>query len=653
LEAESPETINVFFQICQPSPITHATASSALSFDFATAQDKVLSLLHDFSANIHAPEPRTKISALQPVARHDLVQLGSLYAKDVHSAIVKISRDRTVDGLLGASQQATRRNTTQDDISYLESSPVLDQIQSLLDRPVGSDDLHTTDSSHWLNLSTALYEAETGATIACSGSISLSELNTPLVLRYDTGNDIAHRIDLTKLSTEPGSLMAEMERLISCCQEATFGFQGRDVLDKDYRQALKMEPTCFDITFHPFDLGIIDAISNLLLPNRPPGMLSASLYKLNVYGPGGKFKSHVDTPRSTQQFGSLVVCLPSPHSGGELVVRHQKRAQEFWWGDFGSSVQWAAFYSDCEHEVLEVKSGFRVTLTYNLDWTNATASLINPFMHEQSLPVFAHLQDALRDPKFCSKGGLVGFHCAHLYPRNRQGSNEGVPFCLKGVDRALWLAFNRFDLSCGVHIVYDQEDVISMWDDYEEMEAYRELSRDTYTIGESPWTGEEDPLSDSESSLASNEDIRDYRQQVLTRRAPPLLKYNTNGYEGPDPILAAGLTFETRLRRTLLVRKIQGFGVGSRQSGASKLFRKKGTHRDQIHRNFEPTVVSDEIDGEGDMERMDVSISKNFWELVADLDSQIFDQFSISVDGIQWMNRQRNQELTLAHLTVS
>jgi hypothetical protein len=608
LEAEGPETIDIFFQICQPTLTIHATTSSARAFDFATAQNKVLSLLHDFSANIHAPEPRTNISAPQPVARHDLVQLGILYAKYVHSAIDKIRRDRTVDDLLSASQQATRRNTAQDDISYLESSAVLDQIQSLLDEPVGPG-VHTTDSSHWLNLSTALYEAETGATIACSGSVPLSELSTPLVLRYDTGNDIAHRIDLTKLSNEPGSLMAEMERLISFCQEATFGFQGRDVLDKDYRQALKMEPTCFDITFHPFDLGIIDAISNLLLPDRPPGMLSASLYKLNVYGPGGKFKSHVDTPRSTRQFGSLVVCLPSPHSGGELVVRHQKRGREFCWGGFVSSVQWAAFYSDCEHEVLEVESGFRVTLTYNLDWTNATASLINPFMHEQSLPVFARLQEALRDPKFCSKGGLVGFHCAHLYPRNRQGSNEGVPFCLKGVDRALWFAFNRFDLSCGVHIVYDQDDVISMWDDYEEMEAYREDSRDTYDIGESAPTGEENHLTDSESSLASNEDIRDYRQQVLARHTPPLLKYNTKGYEGPDPFLAAGLTFEQRLRRTLLVRKIQGFEIGLRQSAASKLFRKKGTHRDQIHRNFEPTVVSDEIDGEGDVERMDVSLS--------------------------------------------
>jgi alpha/beta superfamily hydrolase len=32
-------------------------------------------------------------------------------------------------------------------------------------------------------------------------------------------------------------------------------------------------------------------------------------------GPSGKFQAHVDTPRGTMQFGSLVVCFPHPHEG--------------------------------------------------------------------------------------------------------------------------------------------------------------------------------------------------------------------------------------------------------------------------------------------------------------------------------------------------
>ena len=37
-----------------------------------------------------------------------------------------------------------------------------------------------------------------------------------------------------------------------------------------------------------------------------------------------------------------------------------------WSAEKGEAIKWAAFYSDCEHEVLEVISGHRITLTYNL-----------------------------------------------------------------------------------------------------------------------------------------------------------------------------------------------------------------------------------------------------------------------------------------------
>jgi hypothetical protein len=52
-------------------------------------------------------------------------------------------------------------------------------------------------------------------------------------------------------------------------------------------------------------------------------------------------------------------------------VRHAQHSHTFDWGTNAnganeSAIQWAAFYSDCEHEVLEVTQGYRITLTYNL-----------------------------------------------------------------------------------------------------------------------------------------------------------------------------------------------------------------------------------------------------------------------------------------------
>ncbi len=36
----------------------------------------------------------------------------------------------------------------------------------------------------------------------------------------------------------------------------------------------------------------------------------------------------MDTPRGGNMFGSLVVCLPSRHEGGQLIVRHGEEEEE-------------------------------------------------------------------------------------------------------------------------------------------------------------------------------------------------------------------------------------------------------------------------------------------------------------------------------------
>jgi hypothetical protein len=49
------------------------------------------------------------------------------------------------------------------------------------------------------------------------------------------------------------------------------------------------------------------------------------------FGPSGRFQPHVDTPRSQHQFGSLVVCLPVEHEGGQLKVRYKGKEFTFDW----------------------------------------------------------------------------------------------------------------------------------------------------------------------------------------------------------------------------------------------------------------------------------------------------------------------------------
>lgn len=129
-----------------------------------------------------------------------------------------------------------------------------------------------------------------------------------------------------------------------------------------------------------------------------------------MYGaPSGFFKSHVDTPRSDKQFGSLVVSLPCHHEGGQLVVRHADHEAVFDWST--SKVQkdavcWAAFYSDCEHEVKEMVEGSRVTLTYNLYSAPGLGNMAGkcPAMDVNTLALYHKVKEALGNPEFMAKG---------------------------------------------------------------------------------------------------------------------------------------------------------------------------------------------------------------------------------------------------------
>lgn len=66
-------------------------------------------------------------------------------------------------------------------------------------------------------------------------------------------------------------------------------------------------------------------------------------------------------------FATLVICLPSEHMGGEVYLRHGQKQRIFETGPvsaFGLSA--LAWYSDVQHEINPVTSGYRLVFTYNL-----------------------------------------------------------------------------------------------------------------------------------------------------------------------------------------------------------------------------------------------------------------------------------------------
>lgn len=72
----------------------------------------------------------------------------------------------------------------------------------------------------------------------------------------------------------------------------------------------------------------------------------------------------------------------------------------------GAFIRWAAFYSDCEHEVFEVTSGHRLTLTYNLYAVRGNGLLAGycQTLDVTQLPLYKQVVDTMKGDTFMEDG---------------------------------------------------------------------------------------------------------------------------------------------------------------------------------------------------------------------------------------------------------
>lgn len=143
--------------------------------------------------------------------------------------------------------------------------------------------------------------------------------------------------------------------------------------------------------------------------------------------------------------------------GGQLRVAHKGKERVYLdkqWLDL-ATIRWVAFYSDCEHEVLPVTTGHRVTLTYQLYVSECIGGLVQPQLQmpdSKSYPIYRCIKDMLASPTFIKNGGILGFHCAYQYSETFEGTYfyERYPLTLKGIDAVLFAVFRALGLT--VHI---------------------------------------------------------------------------------------------------------------------------------------------------------------------------------------------------------
>lgn len=217
-------------------------------------------------------------------------------------------------------------------------------------------------------------------------------------------------------ATFPGIENAHLQQILQSSAVASFGKGNETVTDKNYRDAYTLDPEIFLTSFQLSATAILGEVRLLLVPDV--ANIRAELYKMNIYtAPAGHFKAHVDTPRGGNMFGTLVVCLPSQFTGGALVTRHSGQQVVYDWsstaGSSVRSIQWAAFFSDVEHEILPVVEGYRVTMTYNLYHCDQLIQV--PTVDVTTSALYNNLKAALSHPHFLREGGILGFACQHAY----------------------------------------------------------------------------------------------------------------------------------------------------------------------------------------------------------------------------------------------
>ena len=188
-------------------------------------------------------------------------------------------------------------------------------------------------------------------------------------------------------------------------------------------------------------------------------------------GPGSSLKPRVNTPRSENMLGSLMIVFPTVCEGGALVLRG---AGKEWVIDATRDmrknpdpcVAFAAFCNDVEHEVLPITSGYRVTMTYNVCYEKAPSiGYVRTSIDELYLTLKTLFEEVLVHPDILPKGGYLGFGLEREYGLSPTSDLRRVESNLKGSDAIILSICRELSVDGSLRVLYqdayDGEDILS------------------------------------------------------------------------------------------------------------------------------------------------------------------------------------------------
>ncbi len=116
-----------------------------------------------------------------------------------------------------------------------------------------------------------------------------------------------------------------VKKLIKEARPATFGWRDKTCLDTNVRDVWKIPKSRVRIDKRRWNKTLKPTVDKLKVELGLPeqSTLRAELHDVLIYAPGQFFLSHQDSEKCDGMVATLVVVLPSPHSGGTLIVDHQ------------------------------------------------------------------------------------------------------------------------------------------------------------------------------------------------------------------------------------------------------------------------------------------------------------------------------------------
>jgi hypothetical protein len=161
----------------------------------------------------------------------------------------------------------------------------------------------------------------------------------------------------------------QAKALINQAHKAPFGKGSQTIVDNKVRSAWEIDASMLKFKGNQWSTfldSVLTAIKqDLGIENDE---IAAHLYKMLIYEKGDFFLPHKDSEKEKGMFGTLVIGLPAWHSGGELLVRFDGKEKIINFDNYSDNyeIPYTAFYSDCDHEIRPLTSGYRVCLVYNL-----------------------------------------------------------------------------------------------------------------------------------------------------------------------------------------------------------------------------------------------------------------------------------------------